>query len=264
MRTPKWIGLTLFLLVLTVAFAWLSQWQFDRATAQVAASRANGALPAPIADLVPATGEVPSGSLGRLVELEGRYVDHVWISSRASAQGEPGRWLVSALDDGSGSVTAVVRGWLPPEAELPGAESPGSGQVWARGRVHSDENFYTETLDPASRTQVAIVSPILSQVWDLPTRPGYVVLTDQRPELGSTDPQPVPSVFGVEESVPFPWQNVAYALQWLLFLGFAGFFYWRWFTDDLAERRAEAGGSSPDPAGSSPGRAEIRPRDYAA
>ena len=57
----------------------------------------------------------------------------------------------------------------------------------------------------------------------------------------------MPPVFGTGEHTGFPWQNAGYAVQWLVFIGFAGFMYWRMFSDDLgrrAEAAAQAGASA--------------------
>lgn len=235
LRRPRWIALTAFLVLLIVAFSLLSRWQFQRATLQMQAAEAGLAQPQSVDSLVPTSPPLPDSSLGRLVILAGEYVEHSWVSGRSAPDGSAGRWLVSALDDGSGAVTAVVRGWMPDDSIV-----PPSGVVRVTGRVHADEHFYSGLTARGADEVATITSPGLQEQWRTPTRPGYVVLTGQVPALTTADPIPVPPVFGAATSVAFPWQNVAYALQWLLFLGFAGFFYWRWFSDDLHETADQA------------------------
>ncbi len=235
--TPKWIAITVLVIAASGLFAVASSWQYHRAVAQVEAGRVADGAPQPIEALVPAAAtQVPDDSLGRVAVAEGTYSADAWVVGRASATGEPGVWLVSALDDGSGTLTAVLRGWLPAK-DLP---ADGGQAVTVTGRVSSSENFYTSITPDAPGDLVAITAEGLAAIWDQPIRPGYLVLTAQEPALGASDPQPVPAVFGTAEHVDFPWQNAAYAVQWLFFIGFAGFMYLRMFRDDLSDGRAES------------------------
>ena len=237
LRTPKWIALTLLVLVLSVAFAVLSSWQYQRAMDQVTAQRAAAATPEPIAELVPGEDLVPNDSLGRAALVAGQYTAHAWVPGRAAPDGRPGVWLVSGVDDGSGLLTAVLRGWLPQRSEEP---TQAEQVVEVAGRVSSPENFYASVGAAAPDEVVSITDDSLQQVWQQPTRAGYVVLSEQDPALPG-DPEPVPPVFGVDDGVGFPFQNVGYALQWLVFIAFAAFMYYRWFSDDLAALRAMDG-----------------------
>lgn len=226
--TPKWIGLTLLVVLLSVAFAFASSWQYQRAMDQVNAQRVANARPAPIAELVPAEGKVPNAALGRTATVAGRYTAHVWVPNRASGEGRPGVWLVSGLDDGSGALTAVLRGWLP-EPVLPADPGP----VAVSGTVSSEENFYPEAAPTRPGELATITDAGLSSALGAPVRPGYLVLAEQRPALAAADPQPVQPVFGAADSVGFPWQNAGYAMQWAVFIAFVGFMYWRFLRDDL-------------------------------
>jgi surfeit locus 1 family protein len=246
--TPRWILLSLLLVGLTIAFAFASSWQYQRAIDQVNAERAAASVPQPIAELVPDDQGVPGSSLGRLAEVEGSYVADAWVTGRASAAGEPGVWLVSALDDGSGLLTAVLRGWLPERGPVPGATA-----VLVTGRVSSQENFYQSVNPPGPDELVAITEAGLADIWQQPTRSGYVVLVEQQPAPGDGGPQPVPAVFGTEADVGFPWQNAGYAAQWLFFIAFAGFMYWRLFSDDLRRSRERAARAPTSP----PARADV-------
>jgi surfeit locus 1 family protein len=230
--TPRWILLSLLLVGLTIAFAVASSWQYQRAIDQVNAERAAASVPQPVAELVPDDQGVPASSLGRLADVEGSYVADAWVPGRASVAGEPGVWLVSALDDGSGLLTAVLRGWLPQRGAVPGPT-----EVAVTGRVSSPENFYQSVSPPGPDELVAITDEGLADIWRQPTRSGYVVLVEQQPAPGEGGPEPVPAVFGTDADVGFPWQNAGYALQWLFFIAFAGFMYWRLFTDDLQRSR---------------------------
>lgn len=236
--TPKWVVLTLLVVALSAVFATASSWQYQRAMQQVDAKRAAASLPVPVAELLPVGEPVPAASLGRLAEVAGTYTADAWVTGRTSPDGRTGVWLISAVDDGSGALTAVLRGWLPQRTT--GTVTGTGEQVAVVGRVSSPENFYTEVAADGPDELVAITDQRLAQIWDAPIRPGYVVLTEQVPALGPADPQPVPPLFGTSTSVDFPWQNAGYAVQWITFIAFVGFMYWRFFTDDLRSRRERA------------------------
>jgi cytochrome oxidase assembly protein ShyY1 len=235
LATARWVALTLLVLLASVLFAVASNWQYHRAIAAVDARRAEAAQPVPIADLVPVdVSEVPNAALGRPAVVVGQYQEQAWVAGRAAPDGRPGYWLVSGMDDGSDVLTAVLRGWLPAK------EAPaGTADVEVTGRVHSDENFYVGVPGQAPDEAVAITNGNLEAIWDRPVRPGYLVLSEQVPPLTGADPLPVPPVFGAGGDGGFPWQNAGYAVQWLTFIAFAGFMYWRWFRDDLERARED-------------------------
>ncbi len=239
LATPRWLALTLLLVALSVLFAVASTWQYQRAIDQVNTERAAASVPQPIETLVPAGPDVPAESLGRVGVVSGSYVADAWVTGRLSPSGEPGVWLMSAVDDGSGLLTPVLRGWLPTRSE-PGEDRPRSGPVTVTGRVSSAENFYTEVAAGGPDELVAITDERLAEVWQQPLRPGYLVLVEQEPGPTAGDPVAVASVFGSSTDVGFPWQNAGYAAQWVVFIGFAGFMYWRLFVDDLRRRRGSA------------------------
>ena len=248
LRTPRWIGLTLLLIALTALFAVASSWQYNRAIDQVNAERAANARPEPIDALVPDADQVPPASLGRLAVVSGQYRGDAWVAGRASPSGEPGWWLVSAVDDGSGLLTPVLRGWLA-EREPSGAAPWRGQQVTVTGRVSSAENFYTGVEANQPDELVAITNERLAAIWQQPMRAGYLVLAEQQPPLAAGDPIPVKPVFGTDPQAQFPWQNAGYAAQWLGFIGFAGFMYWRLLRDDLARLGEARAGQPAGPQG---------------
>lgn len=232
--TPKWVALTMLVLLLCAVFALASSWQYQRAIHQVNAQRAVASQPLAVADLVPPGEEVPPAALGRLAEVRGVFAYDAWVAGRTSPSGERGVWLVSAVDDGSGLLTPVLRGWLPAK----GGDTSTGQQVVVIGRVSSPENFYRDSPADAPDEMVAITDERLAEIWGQSLRPGYVVLTEQVPALDAADPTPVPAAFGSSGSVGFPWQNAGYAMQWITFIGFVSFMYWRFFRDDMRGRRS--------------------------
>lgn len=232
LRTPRWILLSLLVLVLSVAFALLSNWQWNRATSTIEADRAATQEPAALAQLQPDALVAPSAVVGRMAEVSGVYRENLRIGNRLAAHGERGDWIVSGLDDGSGRLVAVLRGWVPTGSAVPEQSDP----VTVLGRIHTDQNFYSGAGN-GGPPQV-ITNDALAQYWRQPVRQGYLVLDGQIPELTASDPQPVPPVFGVDEGVGIPWQNLGYALQWIIFIAFVAFIWLRWFREDVRDAAA--------------------------
>ena len=247
----KWLAITVCTVLLMVAFAVLSHWQWSRAQEQIAADSAASAAPAAVNELMVPDEPIAASSLGRVGTVRGSYVEQTRIPGRLSASGQRGDLIVAGVDDGSGHLTAVVRGWVPADAT---ATLP-VGEYEIAGRVHTDENFYGDSPTDAAGDLRTVTSAGFADAWDAPVRPGYLVLAEQEPPLRAGDPTPVPPVFGEASAAGgLPLQNLGYAAQWLAFVGVAAFMWWRWFADDM-----RAAAAPPDPARPAPVTADSVP-----
>lgn len=226
--TPRWLGAALVLLLLVAAAVMLGRWQWERTQAILVAEQAAVAQPIPVQDVFAdddgSLAEVPAVGIGRPVTVAGEYADgmQTLVTSR-ELDGRPGVWVVDGVDLGDGTVTAVLRGWLP-DGTSPGSEPP-TGEVTVTGILHPDETFYADAAS-APGTAVSIAHDRLAEQWQAAVLPGFVVLTAQDP---STSPAPIPVPPTVQTSdVPFPLQNFFYAFQWWIFAGFGVAVYLRW------------------------------------
>lgn len=218
--TPRWIALGLIAVVFAGAALLLGRWQWDRTQDIVQAERAARAEPVAIETLTAVGEDFDNPLIGRPVLAEGRYLqsEQVFVLSR-EVNGQPGVWVLTPLELADGSVIAVLRGWT----DDPGAISTPAGEVNVAGIWHPNERFYRDELVRPDGVY-AISSERLRDRWNLPLRPGYIMLASQTPE---SDLLPVPQTVQTA-GTPFPIQNAFYAVQWLVFAGFAGFVYLRW------------------------------------
>jgi cytochrome oxidase assembly protein ShyY1 len=223
--TPRWLLGLLVLLGLVVLAVNLGRWQWDRTQTILAAERAAVAEPVDVRQaLGDATDEVPAEGIGRPVTASGTYVaDRQAIVANRSLDGRPGVWVVTGLTLDDGAVVPVLRGWLP-DADAPGAAVPVE-PVSITGILQPDEVFYAGATAQEG-TIAAISRDRLAQLWQVPVRPGFVVLQSTDPSTPPA-PDPVPPTVQTAD-VPFPLQNFFYAVQWWIFAAFGLVFYLRW------------------------------------
>jgi cytochrome oxidase assembly protein ShyY1 len=228
--TPRWIAALGVLMVFVVATVLLGRWQWDRTQAILQAERAAAAAPVSVDDVYPdrAPGDVPdevaARAIGHPVTVTGVYDPSMQaIVTSRSLDDQPGVWVVTGMPRPDGTVSAVVRGWLP-SADSPGVQPP-TEPVQVSGMLHPDEGFYPDAPVDGDTT-VVISSGRLAQMWSAPVLPGFVMLSAQDPATEPA-PQPVPPTIQTAD-VPFPIQNFFYAIQWWIFAAFGVVLYLRW------------------------------------
>jgi cytochrome oxidase assembly protein ShyY1 len=226
----------------------LGVWQLDRAhvRSQVALEQRRAAEastpPAALADVLAPQTRFDGSLVGRRVAVRGFYAaNEQYLVSGRSLDGRTGYLVLTplAVSTAAGTTTSgppvlpVVRGWIPgPDgADL----APPSGEVAVTGFLQASEA--AGMIDPVARTTDAISSGALANIWGGPIYTGYLVATSSEPaqQGGLTSlPQPTPPG-GVGWNI----QNLAYALQWWIFGGFALALWWRLVRDE-AERDSDS------------------------
>jgi cytochrome oxidase assembly protein ShyY1 len=225
--TPRWITLGLIALIFALAAIGLGRWQWDRTQDIVRAEQAAQAEAVAVETLTEVGEDFDNPLIGRPILARGTYLadQQVAVLSR-SVDDRQGVWVLTPLQLSDGSAVAVVRGWAP---DISAAPVP-SGRVDVAGIWHPNERFYRD--EPFRKDGVfAISTERLRDRWDLPLRPGFIMLTSQQPQ---SDVVPVPQTVQTA-GVAFPIQNAFYAVQWLVFAGFAGFVYVRWLRMEAGE-----------------------------
>lgn len=248
-RQPKWISLLVLALLLATAFVVLSAWQFDQSRTEQAAPQ-DTETPVEFTGLYEPARPISVTEADRIVEVTGEFVpDTQRLVDSRLRDGEEGYWAVAAFRvDGAPNdeVVPVVLGWTEDAQWLADVEESGldlDGDAWIEGRL-----LPTEAPGSGPRDLSAGVLPTLSvaeliNIWDEDSYSGFVVafemeLADQTPlsheELG------LESVWvGTQpEEDEINWLNLFYAVEWVVFAGFAFYFWWR-MVKDAAERQAE-------------------------
>lgn len=223
--TPKWLALTLALLLVIAACVMLGRWQWQRTSDILAAEQVAAAAPVDLLAVSVLGEDLASEFIGRPVSAEGEFLrdSQVLVLHRTSDTGEPGAWVLTELELGDGSSIGVVRGWVAQGGDPP---RPPTGLVRLDGIMHPGERFYPDAVtDPG--TAVAISDAVMRQAWGPSTRAGFIMMTSQVPADTEHGLQPVSPTVQTGD-VPFPLQNFFYAFQWWIFAMFAIAVYVRW------------------------------------
>ncbi|GAA2213074.1 SURF1 family protein [Nonomuraea monospora] len=244
--TPRWLALHVVVLLVIPAFVFLGRWQFGRFEERSANSErvtANiEAAPVPLERLASAGQQVKEDDRFRRVTVAGTYdTAHELVVRRRPQEGHNGYYVLTPLVTGGGAAVIVNRGWVPAGAtadahpEVPAAPT---GQVTVTGRLRPSETEENSGITDRAGLppgQVLLINPgKIGQ--GLPYRlvGGYVELTEQQPTPAAA-PAPVPEPdVGAGGGL-----NLAYGVQWWLFIGIAIAGWVLLIRREVAERKAQ-------------------------
>lgn len=237
-RQPQWITLLILALVLATVFVVLSAWQFDQSRTERSYAQ-DTEIPVELTDIYAPERPIGVDEADRIVNLSGEFVPQteVLIANRMR-DGEEGYWAVAAFavegapDD---QVIPVVRGWTA-EAETTVEAAP-TGEITLQGRL-----LPTEAPGPGPRELPYPVLPSLSvaeliNLWGEDSYSGFVVDFSEEAAGNASSLQPV-WVGPQPEGRDINWLNLFYAVEWVVFAGFAFYLWWR-LVKDAHERQLE-------------------------
>ena len=257
-RQPKWILLLVFALALAAVFAWLGKWQVERAVLDSQAASAPTEVSKPLTALAKPGGPIPISAGGHLTTVGGAFdPDGFVVLTGRLNQGQPGFWLVGRLlviDSGTAGTSLprvgpdavslpVALGWAPTaqslETALAGAQADAAQNIGVllnfSGRLMPTEapQVPKPSADPFEVSTLSVAS--LVNVWPnyQGTTFGAYLIVDKAPyDLENIDSAPP------ENSTTLNWLNVFYAIEWIVFAGFAVYFWYR-LVRDAYEREQE-------------------------
>lgn len=241
MLRGRWIGMLLLCLLVAGVFAWLGQWQLERAIETDPPVPGATEEVQQLADVLEPAEYLPEPLVGQRVETSGSWVpeDFIVVGSRFNDDVQ-GYWVTGQLRVEEGVSIAVALGWAPDRAAADAAvaeleaEAVGS-EVTVTGRIISDEGpRVPPRTDPYQLDRMSPAA-LLSRWHDTAQLDVY------RPYLASTTASaglvdissPAP-----EEMSPVNWLNIFYAVEWAIFAGFA-FYLWYRLAKDAWEREVE-------------------------
>ncbi|MFI6509718.1 SURF1 family protein [Streptosporangium sp. NPDC050855] len=226
--TPRWLALHVVVLLVIPAFLFLGQWQFGRFEERSASSdrtTANlTAPPVPVRELTSPGGTVAARDRHRAVTVRGTYDTGASLLVRRRTQDRMvGFYVLTPLVVGDGTGVLVNRGWIKAGAtadSVPPVPPPPPGEVTVTGRLRPAESEESSGIRdraglPAGQVLLIDTAAIGRR---LPYRllGGYVELVEQTPGAASAPaPVPPPDVGGGGGL------NLAYSVQWWLFIGVA-------------------------------------------
>ena len=246
MRSPKWIGALLLALLVAGGFAWLGQWQLGFAIAQSNEHTVEAEVVRNIGVATEPGAFVTDTSAGTVLAATGTFVegDFAVVERRLNEDAE-GAWVVGHLAEvePDGGNLAVAIGWAPDVAAankaLAQIESDFVGEsVSIEGRYMPGDAPVAPRPEEDPNRLFSMVPAQLVNLWqpfDGRSYSGFLVLhptgdlSDRA--LQSTGLEAIDSV------PPLPvekinWLNLFYALEWVVFAGFAIFFWYRLVRDD--------------------------------
>ena len=191
---------------------------------------------------------------GQLVTVPAGFVDGDWlvVGDRYNG-GEPGYWVVghAVTPEGVGLVAAV--GWTPEETtartvaeRLNSTPAPDTADVELEGRYFASEGPQDSDYQAGELTTVA-PSAFINLWRDADpggVYGGYLVAANAADALSpgslasleAIDSHPPPS------EVELNWLNIFYAVEWVIFAGFAIYLWWRLVRDEWEKENAAAPG----------------------
>lgn len=236
-RRPKWIALLALALGIAAAFAAMGQWQLERAAEEAVVDERDTETPVALTTLAEPQQVMTSEASGRIVTVEGEWVDgdELVVTGRQTVTevdgSREGDWVVRHLRTDDGASLAVAIGILPTGASIPNLDA---GPASLTGRYVPSESPQTSDFEAGERSAIAIAD--LINVWPEPgpIYAGYLVLTEA-PDGFATIPAPPPEFEGQLNLL-----NVFYAIEWVMFGGFALYLWWRLMRDEFEKEQAEA------------------------
>ncbi len=253
-RRPRWIAALLLALGIAGGFAALGQWQLERSLESTAQDTRDTETPVPLTSVAEPQQVMTTEASGRLVTVSGTWAegDDLVVTGRLSGddgsgtRGEPGDWIIRHLVTDSGASLAVAVGYGEVGAGIPTLPS---GEAELTGRYVPSESPQVSDFEAGERTAIAVAE--LINLWASvdTVYSGYLVLDEAPPGL-STIAAPPP-----EAPTELNLLNLFYAIEWVIFGGFALYLWWRLVKDEQEKEQARAA----DPEGADPEGAEPEP-----
>ena len=238
-RRPRWIAMLALALVIAGIFAWLGHWQIERSIESGKVVNPETETVKVLSDTVEPQSPFFDRVGGQMVSVTGQFdADDFRVVSDRVNEGERGWWLIGRLvDESDGASLAVAVGWAPTEQQAVDAEAsvPVGSDVSLTGR-YSPSDAPSDGAYKDGRETVVSVAALVNEWSDVSgdVYAGYVVASEPWGDLVAIDsPAPV-------DDVSLNWLNVFYAIEWVVFAGFAVFLWFRLVRDAFEREIDEA------------------------
>ena len=238
-RRPRWIGALILALAIAAGFAALGQWQLERSIESAAPPAVETEVVVDLDSVVQPQQPVRDDATGQLVRFEAEWVpaDYTVLSDRINLAGE-GYWVVGHAVASDGASVAVALGWTGTADAAASAittlqADPPAPSV--TGRFLPSESPQEDDFE-AGEHSVLAVSELINTWSEAPdgVYGGYVIADSAPAGLDLIDAPP-PST-----EISLNLLNIFYAIEWVIFAGFAIFLWYR-LVKDTWEAETTAG-----------------------
>lgn len=243
MLRPRWLAALAAALGVAASFAFLAQWQLGRAVEDtLSASRPTEAV-VPLAERAEPGVATAQSLTGQRASAHGHFVagDTAIIPGRTRVAGgsDVGVWVVAHFITDQNRDLAVVVGWAPDSAS--GQAASGTlgelGQSQIIGRFVPSEAPEVPKRSESGNTLTAVSVAALVNTWAHVstggTYFGYVIAEQVAPLMGLRPILTPPP----QTQAALNWLNLFYALEWIVFAGFAVYFWYRLVKDAVERER---------------------------
>ena len=241
MLRSRWIGTLLLCLVVAGVFAWLGQWQLERAIDTDPPPAGVTEQVQPLTDVLEPGAYLPEPLVGQRVETVGTWVaDDFLVVSHRFNDGVEGYWVTGQLRVAERTSIAVAIGWAPDRAAADAAaaamnDNADGAEVSISGRIISDEGPGVPPQAEPERMDRMSTAALLSRWHDIEELDVYRPYLASSTALAGLDDIDSPAP---EELSSVNWLNIFYAAEWAIFAGFA-FYLWYRLAKDAWEREVE-------------------------
>lgn len=238
---PQWLLFLLFVMAVAAIFAYLGQWQVGRALQDAQPIQAETETVIPLTQLTEPSSAIPLTAGGHMTEVTGFFVpDSYTLLTGRLNQGVEGYWVVGrfVLSENTHTVP-VALGWTDnrdvAENVAAGLAQQTEQTVTVVGRFMPTEAPMLPPVggDPFEERTLSVAS--LVNIW-----PGYSGEVYGGYIVADTPPATLDAI----DSIPpmnegqINWLNIFYAVEWVVFAGFAFYIWWR-MVKDTYEREEE-------------------------
>lgn len=246
---PQWIGVLIGCLLVSGIFALLGQWQIERAVEQGQRDERDTETAVPLETMAQPGEPLTTDAGGRMVSLVGDDTADYRVLAGRSQEGRVGWWITGrALVEqptGEPASLAVAWGWSASEADAretaealaAHAGTVGPGTIVGRylpSEAPTDGDIREHTREAMSVAALVNEWPD----WNGRAYTGYLVVDPAASEVAVVGDEPIVSL-PPEQNTQLNWLNVFYAIEWIAFMGFALYLWYR-LVKDARERDIEA------------------------
>ena len=230
-RTPKWIAALVLSLAIAGAFAALGQWQLERSIDNVSVSEIDTETAVALDEIAEPASGMTEVQAGRTVTVTGDLIvdDTVAFVDRPDGFGGTGTWLVGHVITDDGVSIAVALGSTQGGSGIGLTDDPRRDWV---GRYLPSEEPQASDFENGIRSSLSVAELVNLWAEPGPVYAGFIVLDD--PYVGL---DPIRADAPVREAT-LNLLNVLYAIEWLLFGGFAIYLWYRLVRDAVEREQA--------------------------